>query len=1089
MKRKLLNGLLALAIALVSAGAFSSCKDTNEDMIAQTESSLRAELENKIATLTTELENLKKTHAEDLAKCKEECKKQLEQVTADIAQAKKDLQDAIDKKADKTTVDALEARVKALEVWRDQVILQLASLDSAIKTAQSGVDSNTDAIARINEILEGLGYGSQGSTGKITVTDPVTGETKEFTLQEVVDYVNGEIYNITLNIENIKTVLQDQITTLENRIKVLENNYVNKADFEEYKGYVAQLTSSLQQQIDAHGRRIDALETNYSNLKNELDGLKPDIKKGVDAYDWAQRNENRIKALENALAEYKTFIANNYPNNDDLAAAINALEIKIQAKIDGLQNEINDLKTQLNNAVSDVTTAINGINDAITNINGSISDINGNIANLQTAVAGVNTRIDGLIAVYNQQIADILTALSGKASQADLDAALLRIAANEQGIEALNTKYNALESRVSAVETQVQSLLGMTDRINQRLNKLITGVLVQATNNPVFGTFNLPLGIQSNILMCYAGESTTKVTFPNNSSAAEYNNTIVLNSADMAILREGANFAQLSFGPGDTMLEDYEGNAGKVFVTINPNTVDFTGVTLSLNDSRDNESGIKLSQVQKSDELLTFGYTRADNGFYEASATLSEDKVADVKLNLEPSLKPAVKNVLSDIKNRNFTAGTLVDLAQAIYKQFDGILPAYAMKAAWTAPDINGIDVNHAVYSQYSLAATAFKPLSFKFLYDVNLPNIPKIPSIADKKFDLSKFKDKINFKFRDVTIDGVTIDPIDIAIDLSSLDLNFDFSGVTITKDENVVINTTVDVKVPKVEIEYNVPGDETSGVKNVTVTEETKTFPVSATSGVTVTINGNDLKPLQDEINSKIQDAIKTQLPDIISQQLSGRINDEIQKVVDKLIGEMNTQLKEMIDQVAADMNNQIKDLIDDIQDEVNNTIGNYIGKVNNYTEKINSVIERLNWYMDHSNNFLQAMMVYKGSDGAYHKLSEDANLPSTANLAGGNAISLLPTTYTGEIAVPVFKKFVGVTNVWKTADKSVSAQNGDATCRQLAKDANDQYLMCTPVIGVTHRVPFKASKSGYTYEIVYSALDYAGVTSTRKYYIAVK
>ena len=68
MKRKLLNGLLALAIALVSAGAFSSCKDTNEDMIAQTESSLRAELENKIATLTTELENLKKTHAEDLAK-------------------------------------------------------------------------------------------------------------------------------------------------------------------------------------------------------------------------------------------------------------------------------------------------------------------------------------------------------------------------------------------------------------------------------------------------------------------------------------------------------------------------------------------------------------------------------------------------------------------------------------------------------------------------------------------------------------------------------------------------------------------------------------------------------------------------------------------------------------------------------------------------------------------------------------------------------------------------------------------------------------------------------------------------------------
>ena len=1089
MKRKLLNGLLALAIALVSAGAFSSCKDTNEDMIAQTESSLRAELENKVNTLQKALDDLKKAHDEDLAQCKKECKAELDKLTADLAKAQADLKAAIDKKADKSVVDALEARVKALENWQAEVINQLATIEGAIATANANISNNTAAIQQIQAILEGLGFGTQGTQGNITVTNPSTGETTNYTLQEVIDYVTGLIYNVNVNIENIKNDLQGQITTLENRIQVLEENYVNKADFEEYQDYVTQLISSLQQQIDAHGLRIDALETNLDNLKNELDGLKPDIQKGVDAYDWAQRNENSIKALEDALADYKTFIANNYPNNDDLAAAISNLETKIQAKIDALQNEINDLKTQLNNAVSDVTNAINGINDAITNINNSITNINGDITNLQTAVAGVNSRIDDLIAVYNQQIADILTALSGKASQADLDAALLRIAANEQGLETLNTKYDALAGRISAVETQVQSLLGMTERINQRLNKLITGVLVQATNNPVFGTLSLPLGIQSNILMCYAGESTTKVTFPNNSSAAEYNQQICLNSADMAILREGANFAQLQFGPGDAMIEDYEGNAGKVFVTINPNTVDFTGVTLTLNDSRDNESGIKLSQIKKSDELLSFGYTRADNGFYEASATLQPEQIADVKVNIEPSLKTAMKETLKNVRDRKFSAGSLVDLAQAVYKQFDCILPAYAMKAAWTAPDINGIDVNHAVYSQYNLATTAFKPLSFKFLYDVNMPQLPKLPSIADKTFDLSKFKDKINFQFNDVQIDGVTIDPIDINIDLSSLNLDFDFSGIEITKNENVVLRDTVIVTVPEVEIVYNIPGDPNSGVKDVIITDIDKEIKVDASAAVTVTINGNDLKPLEDKINETIQSAIKTQLPQIISEQLSGRINDEIQKVVDKLIGEMNTQLQDMINQVAADMNNQIKDLIDDIQEEVNNTVGNYIDKVNNYSDKINNVINRINWYLKNSNNYLQALMLYKGVDGQYHKLSEDPQLPATVSVAGGNAMSLLPTTYTGEIAVPVFKKFVGVTNVWKTSDSSVSAQNGNATCRQLAKDANDAYLMCTPIIGVTHRVPFKVSKAGYTYEIVYSALDYAGVTSTRKYYIAVK
>ena len=1145
MKRKLLNGFLALAITVAGAGAFSSCKDTNEDMIAQTEQDLRNELEQKANALNDAIKALKEAHDNELKACKEKCEAEIKQLTEKLEKAQKDLQDAIDKKANQTELDALKKRVEKLE--KDiqeltQIKAEIESNTGRIEDLESkigGISTNAADIEELQNILADLGFGTAGTSGTGCITIGDVNYTIQGAVDELINYINGEILSLKNLINDTNNSIADMKAYLEGQIEQLrqdmENNYVTKEEFEAYKDETTILISSLQQQISLN-------ETRITNLENEIEGLKPDIQKGVEAYDWASRNEARIAALESTLDEYKQYVADNYPNNEKLNETVEALKTEFQGKIDQLKSEIDALNEKMDNAISQVTTQIEGINDAITGINTSIGNINTSITNLEISVAGINTRIDELSAAFTQQISDLTTLIAANAvdiaavkktaeenknniannaaaieankalilanteainanaaailaNTEAIEAVKARVDANEAAISALSAKYDELKSELNAVSTKVENLLGMVDRINDRLNKLVTGVLVQATNNPVFGSFALPVGVQSNVLMSYVSWSSTKVTFPNNSSAAEYNNEMWLNSADMNILRQGANFAQLQIEPGDCLLEENEANAGKVFVTINPNTVDFTGATLTLNNSRDEESGITLSPLKKSDELLTFGYTRADNGFYEASAHLTPEKAAEVKIDLEPSLKPAVKEALKNIRDRKFSAGSLIDLGQAIYKQFDGILPAYAMKAAWTAPDINGIDVNHAVYSQYNIAATAFSPLSFKFLYDVNLPNLPIITPIADRAFDLSKFKDKINFKFDNINIDGVTIDDFNIAINFDALNLDFDFdlSGVNITKTENVVINTTVQVEVPKVEIIREDPNDPNSAIKDVKVTNEMKDIPVNVSSPVTITINGNDLEPLADAINDAVQDAIndalKNQLPGIINDQLNSAIKDQVQNVVDKMIREMNTQINDMLNEVAADLNDQIKDLIDDIQDEVNNTINGYIGKVNNYIEKYNSVAERINKYLDNANNYLQAMMVYKGADGAYHQLSNSKSMPTPVKLAGGNAISLLPTTYTGEIAVPVYKKFIGVTNVWKADNTAVSAQNGDATCQSLAKEANDQYLMCTPIMGATHRVPFKASKKGYTYEIVYSALDYKGVTSTRKYYVTVE
>ena len=104
----------------------------------------------------------------------------------------------------------------------------------------------------------------------------------------------------------------------------------------------------------------------------------------------------------------------------------------------------------------------------------------------------------------------------------------------------------------------------------------------------------------------------------------------------------------------------------------------------------------------------------------------------------------------------------------------------------------------------------------------------------------------------------------------------------------------------------------------------------------------------------------------------------------------------------------------------------------------------------------------------------------------LSGGNAVRLFPTTYNAEIAVPTFKKFVAVTNVY--GPNGETAQGGDATCLSLLDKANAQTYMNEVIPGERLSVPFYADQAGYTYEIVYSALDYRGVTSTRQFFIKV-
>ena len=173
---------------------------------------------------------------------------------------------------------------------------------------------------------------------------------------------------------------------------------------------------------------------------------------------------------------------------------------------------------------------------------------------------------------------------------------------------------------------------------------------------------------------------------------------------------------------------------------------------------------------------------------------------------------------------------------------------------------------------------------------------------------------------------------------------------------------------------------------------------------------------------------------------------------------------------------MNNTL-DKINSYEERINNTIDDYIDRVRSYIDKINSRIVN---FVNATNSRFQPYMVAADTKGI-KSLSGSKNYPTLLT----KEISLYPTSKTLELLVPIARKHVAVTNVFKG---EASAQGGDADCLARLKAANTGKLN-TVLDGNIRQIALSGLKSGYVYEIAYSGLDFHGNIATRKYYVTVK
>lgn len=493
-------------------------------------------------------------------------------------------------------------------------------------------------------------------------------------------------------------------------------------------------------------------------------------------------------------------------------------------------------------------------------------------------------------------------------------------AAARKFTEALNTRLENIEGSVADETEARKKVQAVYDQaFDYLVNKNLTGIAINATENPVLGYFNAAfVGSQLNLAASFYG-------------TAQYG-------------------SKMGVEPGDFL---NTGDAGKIYVTLNP--IDIAPeciIKLQLVDSQGNEAkGFKLGDLENTDKVLTYGYTRAAepsaNGFYAIPVKATEPQNDDFSLN-KGELKEAAKNVLAKLKNPKTSNLNLSQVATALYSSVNNKLKAYSVKATYYLydPTVTNEDGSkgalvekHQVAPTYNMAAFAVKPLSYNTLKgNQSLKNL----GLALDKYMIPTLSDKL----------GKFMDALDVQVELSEDKKNLNVYTIVALAD----VTVQYDEATKKAWFEKNGAPIAGSEIKNVTEVE---------------LITSTDLE------GGHVQNVYKI-------------------KTTDSTIAD-----------VVAELNKQLNTKLQPVKDAIQNAAT----KWDNAITPVNNLLKKINANIGNVNELLQPTLLYKNSNtGDWNTLSTLKGKLGTRMTGTGSTV-LVATSWTGELLAPAYKKSVYV------------------------------------------------------------------------------
>lgn len=587
-------------------------------------------------------------------------------------------------------------------------------------------------------------------------------------------------------------------------------------DYQQAQYDMSQLDATMQGKVTKLNQRLDS-------LKNVLDEFKSTACNADQCRNMFATLTTRIDSLANVS---KTHIT-----DADLQGIRDRLTA-LEGKSDDLswKQEIADLWTAINSIKPGTPYDDTEVRNLITNLSNRVDELTTKVNNAATKqeLQELKDRVDGL-AAYDEKQDEIINGLKDKlatleGTQSDLKEAIRVI--NEETIPALkqdytqkvneaNTKAQEAKNAADAADKKAQEAKDSADSYYQKamdainatnstvgnleeatvdmVATLLTQVIIQSTYSPAVGELALPLDVQANTLITYYGNNSGQAfQFPTRNSSYFYkaSEAEAISPSDLANAENKVTVAngQLIDQDGD------EGNAGHLYVTINPNTVNASGVQFALVNSQGEKSAIKVGKAEKSNRVLTWGYTRAaneGNNFYDIPTTINADNLEACKLDINRTgLRTAVKKFIQE-RNGNNTKASFKSLAkevaQFVYENMNGVSPRLALSSVYKVGTKQANMKTLTNVSEMSIMGTAIKPLGFGAFDQID--NMQTVPGLERVESIISKFVN--NIEVGKIKVDP-GVDKIDRMREVGLLTRNGQDYFITVKYDVNGVEQET---------------------------------------------------------------------------------------------------------------------------------------------------------------------------------------------------------------------------------------------------------------------------------------------------------
>ncbi len=384
--KKIFSKFFMAAAIVVAMGFVSSCKDYNDEMMA--------EYRGQDASLKAQIEELTQKHNQDLAAAKDERDRIEDELNDHIADAeakyatKAELEAA---KADlKSQYETADATLKAeLQGEIDAVNTRIDSLNTEIETLKGLINTNVTDLATVTATVTTM----EGQVAKLVGLDE-----KVATLEE-------DLKEVATKEELNNYVTQEQLDALKDIVDDLAScgcdlsNFATLAD-------IATLASqadlaALENKVKADSVRIDALETTIEQLKKTIkcDSLASALTA------LQEEHAKEIAAIQDDMATlYEQIKLNAELAKAYTDDAIDALKDYVVPAINGIEGLLNEVRLD----VEDLKDEIEALNEAIENLKEQVQKNTEAIETLIEDIQGVKEDVEDLKDAVKNRISSVL---------------------------------------------------------------------------------------------------------------------------------------------------------------------------------------------------------------------------------------------------------------------------------------------------------------------------------------------------------------------------------------------------------------------------------------------------------------------------------------------------------------------------------------------------------------------------------------------------------------------------------------------------------------------------------------------------------